>query len=37
MVNTAPFAAEMLLLVRQGEVYERVRITSSGRVAPEER
>jgi hypothetical protein len=31
MVNTAPFAAEMLLLVRQGDVYERVSITSSGR------
>lgn len=30
MVNTLPFAAEMLLLVRQGDVYERVRIRSSG-------
>jgi hypothetical protein len=30
MVNTLPFAAEMLLLVRQGQVYERVRIRSSG-------
>jgi hypothetical protein len=34
MVNTVPFAAEMLLLVRQGEVYERVRFSSRGRSAP---
>jgi hypothetical protein len=37
MVNTVPFAAEMLLLVRRGDVYERLRIKSTGRAGPSSR
>jgi hypothetical protein len=34
MVNTSPFAAEMLLLVRRGDGYQQVRIRSTGTQEP---